>query len=536
MSEPIGLGPRLAPRLEERAPEASRSKNLVTAAAIISVLVLAVALRLVPILVVPSLNWRDEVFQTVEPAHRLVYGYGLMAWEFQVGMRSWLLPGAIAGLIEISRTIGEGPEYYLAGIAIGLGLLAGAPVICGYLWCRRRFGLAGAFVAALAIAVAPELVYFGARPLNEVVAAHLLVIALYLVEPGFQFDNRQRLFAAGLVLGLVALLRPQLALAVTLVALWPGPHSWRRRLPAVIGGGLVALAIGATVDWLTLGYPLASVWRNLYYNVHLGVSAGFGVEPWFFYLVGELVVWLGAAPLVVLLAGLGGRRMPLLFWVVLIIVAVHMAVPHKEYRFIYPALVVAMVLAAVGLAEITEWGTQWLAGRGLRPAAAAALCALVVSLGWGAAAANAWSNGGLKLLSQRDHDELLAIAFLREQPGICGVGLYGPEAWVRYGGYAHLHRSVPLFWPKDADALAAAAGAFNTLVTDKPPATAPGFATLRCFGEICVAQRPGGCTPHSAPRVWFPEQLRNSVWEQQRLEPLPDNIHSAPRAHTAAPR
>ena len=104
---------------------------------------------LVPILFVPSMNWGDEVFQTVEPAHRLVYGYGLMTWEFQLGMRSWLLPGTIAGLIELGRMVGDGPEYYLAAIAIGLGILAAAPVVCGFpvvpalVWpgrrlCRRR--------------------------------------------------------------------------------------------------------------------------------------------------------------------------------------------------------------------------------------------------------------------------------------------------------------------------------------------------------------------------------------------------------------
>ena len=179
-------------------------------------------LRLQPILFVPSMNWGDEVFQTVEPAHRLIFGYGLMTWEFQLGMRSWLLPGAIAGLMQLGRVLGDGPEYYLAAIAIGLGIVAAAPVVCGFLWCRRWFGLAGGFAAAATIALAPELVYFGARALNEVVAAHLLVVALYLVEPGHPVGDRRRLFAAGLLLGLVSLLRLQLAPAAVLVALWSG--------------------------------------------------------------------------------------------------------------------------------------------------------------------------------------------------------------------------------------------------------------------------------------------------------------------------
>src|SRR5207248_6178724 len=132
----------------------------------------------------------------------------------------------------------------------------------------------------------------GARALNEVVAAHLLLIAIYLIEPGYPVSDRRRLFAAGLLLGLVSLLRLQLVPAGALVALWSGLRDWRERLPALIGGGLAAAAIGGSVDWLTLGYPLASIWRNVFYNIPLGVRSGFSVEPWFHYLFGELGIWI----------------------------------------------------------------------------------------------------------------------------------------------------------------------------------------------------------------------------------------------------
>ncbi|HTT78598.1 MAG TPA: mannosyltransferase, partial [Stellaceae bacterium] len=281
------------------AEHAAAWRGALPIAGLAGLVLLAVVLRLVPTVFQPSMNWGDEIFQTIEPAHRLVYGYGLVTWEFRVGMRSWLLPGAIAGLIEIARVFGDGPRYYLPAIATALGLLAAAPVVCAYLWCRRECGLAGALVAAAAVAVAPELVYFGARALNGVVAAHIFVIALYLTAPGHPV-GRRRQFAAGVLLGLACLLRLQLAPAAALVALWPGRGDWRARCLALVAGGAAALAGGAMLDWLTLGYPLASVWRNLYYNLYLGISSGFSVAPWWFYLAGELGVWLAAAPFVAL--------------------------------------------------------------------------------------------------------------------------------------------------------------------------------------------------------------------------------------------
>ena len=73
-----------------------------TALALFAIAAVAIALRLIPIVVVPSVNWPDEIFQVLEPAHRLAYGYGLVAWEFQLGVRSWLMPGLVAAMIELS--------------------------------------------------------------------------------------------------------------------------------------------------------------------------------------------------------------------------------------------------------------------------------------------------------------------------------------------------------------------------------------------------------------------------------------------------
>jgi GPI mannosyltransferase 3 len=202
---------------------------------------------------------------------------------------------------------------------------------------------------------------------------------------------------------------------------------------------------------------------------------------------------------------------------------VHMAVPHKEYRFIYPAVVLLMVLAGCGLGQLAEWGSRVAMQRGLPPVTARASIALLVLAAWGTIAFGTWNNG-LSKLRQRDHDELVAIAFVRSLPAVCGIGLFGEEAWVRYGGYTHLHRPIPLFWPKDDAALIAGAAGFDTLVTDAPPPASLGFQTERCFGEICVARRPGACEPRSTPGVWLPEQLRGKLSTEPRFPALPSDF------------
>jgi hypothetical protein len=90
-------------------------------------------------------------FSVTEQAHRLVFGYGLVPWEFQLGMRSWLLPKRRRWKRQPAR---RRPRLLPSGDRGELAPLASAPVICCFLWraagrARRRF--AGAAIVAIAL-------------------------------------------------------------------------------------------------------------------------------------------------------------------------------------------------------------------------------------------------------------------------------------------------------------------------------------------------------------------------------------------------
>lgn len=476
-------------------------------------LTLAIVLRLQPILLEPSAVWPDEIFQTSEPAHRLVFGSGLVPWEFQLGVRSWVLPGVIAGLIELSRIAGDGPDYYLPLTSVAFSALAVAPVVCCFLWCRRLFGVPAALLAAMAVAVSPELVYFGARTLSEVVAGHLLIVALYLLEPGFPVTSFRRLMTCGALLALVLVLRVQLAPALLIVGLWATWGSDRQGVFALLAGGTTVLAAAALLDTVTLGYPLASLWRYIVYNAYYGVSSTFGVEPWWYYALGELGVWGGAGATLVLLVAIGAIRNPLLLVGAVVILAVHSGIDHKEYRFIYPAVVLLTVLGAAGLAQMASWGRDWLVSRGtsVRFAGLAGICFALVW--WDLASYQVWTGATLTAHRQRMHDNLVAASVVAHGPAPCGVGLYGlaGEDWGFYGGYTYFHRRAPIYWPKNEAALIAAADGFDTLLYTELPPPALGFTTLQCIGEVCIARRPGGCRWIPPEPLPIPEVLLEKI-------------------------
>ena len=48
----------------------------------------------------------DEYWQTVEVAHRHVFGYGWLTWEWQVGLRSYLYVLPFIGYFQVLKILG----------------------------------------------------------------------------------------------------------------------------------------------------------------------------------------------------------------------------------------------------------------------------------------------------------------------------------------------------------------------------------------------------------------------------------------------
>ena len=71
-----------------------------------TILVAAAVPRVVLAVEDQGIFWPDEIYQSLEQAHRAVFGYGFTPWEFRDGARSWLFPGALALLWKVAATVG----------------------------------------------------------------------------------------------------------------------------------------------------------------------------------------------------------------------------------------------------------------------------------------------------------------------------------------------------------------------------------------------------------------------------------------------
>jgi hypothetical protein len=461
----------------------------------IAVFLVAFGARLLPVFVFPGINHPDEVFQTVEQAHRLAFGTGLVPWEFVYGTRSWVLPGALAGLMILASPFGDGPNWYMPIIGSVLAALGAGSALCAFLWARRFFGTAGGVVAGIFTAVWNDAVYFGPRALSDSVAAHILVIGLFANSPGTpEAATWRRAAAAGALLSLAASLRIQLLPAIALTGLWAIFTTFRNQRLAFLGGGvLIGLLYGA-VDGFTWSYPFESLWRYIAANLYYGVQAEFGILPWYWYPSAVLEYWTGLGAAMSALCLMGALRLPQPFVAAGLIAVTFSLFGHKEFRFIYPAVLLAVILSGIGLAQLVSWISKALqeGGWARRPAiiapSAVALAVVVLTQ-------LAFANGSdpYRRLWTRGRDMILASRYVARLDAVCGIGIVDHE-WFVTGGYAAFHHTVPLYWATPLGPLDPDSVAFNTVVYDRGKPVGAGYVEEACFGDSCVAQRRGTCS------------------------------------------
>ena len=480
-----------------------------------AVLLVALAVRAWVLATHTYVVWPDETFQYLEPAHRLAFGSGVITWEFLDGIRSWFLPGLLAGVMWLVARVDPDPQAYVP-VLRGLCVLASLSVpYVGFRLGWRRGGPATAVLTGLLCALSIDTVYFAPVIMSEPLATDAALLAFWLGDaPPGGAPSRRRLLAAGLLFGLACSLRYQYAPVLAVVALLQHARAPRRLVVVAAGGLAVVLPVLGGLDWLTWGVPFQSVWLNYLRNATQGVSAAIGTEPWFHYALYYFLSWGALAPVLLVAVAVGAVRAPVLGVLVFATIALHAPIPHKELRFVF--------LATAGLPMLMGLGLGFALER-LPRHRAASVVALGVSVVIAAAtlgdatAPDAW---------HRRRSTLQAMAAARALPEACGLAVRGIVVYGT-GGYTYWHRDAPIYFEAWEDsqvlpgaafrlrldsvldgrpvlqypgaALLANAGRFNVMIGKRNDAP-PGWSERSCHGVgtaddpvYCVFARSGGC-------------------------------------------
>jgi phosphatidylinositol glycan class B len=432
--------------------------------------------------------WPDEILQSLEQAHRLVFGYGIVPWEFRRGARSWLFPGMLAFVLDLGS---------LAGLRSGRSLvlliktcMAACSIVGLYLSMRLARTFAGnlaALVTALLGGFFAASILLGSRCSPEVVSGPVLMAVVLLAMRSGALPQ----VAAGALAGFSIHLRYQnglIALGVLVITL----SERRFRDAAYYTGAAFALGlVGGLLDWLTWGAPFAAFRKYLWFNLRKSAHK-FGAYPFYYY---AQVAWQISGPaLLAIVAGLlwSARLAPKLLALVLGYVIVHSLVPHKEFRFLLPILPLVFALVGAGLAD----ALARLRGGQLMAAALAAVCALsmgysTLQLTWqklgfpsDRGARSPWHSGeGINRL----------LSLVGQRPDVCGVMVTGESfGWI--GGYSYLHRDVNLY----ADSYEPERASANYLIALAGVPAPPGYREQQQVREFVLSRREGPCAPAPA--------------------------------------
>lgn len=444
----------------------------------------------------PSMYWPDEIYQTLEPAHRLAFGYGSVMWEYSEGLRSWVFPGLLAGVMWVGQFFGDGSTGYLAATTLFLSFISLIPPAVTYLWARRKWGGGWLPVVAMLFPLLWfENIYFGPKSLFETFTIHLVAAAIFLVR----FDDGRwlRAFCGGLVLGICVITRPHLAPVPIVLAAWIPMYARRPHasISALATGVVAGAGIAGFVDVVAHGVPFHSLIVNLHTNVIEGRASQWGTFPWWQYFAWAWDVSpVGSVAMgVALLTGL--VRYPMLAGPALAILAAHCAIPHKEYRFAYPVVALSSMIVGLEATALAKY-----VGMKIRSRRAGLVTLSVLLACWCTASVV----GGLNFRLGPDgqvhedlnwtmaQDKLLAYRYLSRRD-VCGMARVG-IAQMETGGYSYLHHDVEIQHMPHPDAIPQDAPRFNAFVIDDfERENHAGFERKRCFGKTCVYMRPGDC-------------------------------------------
>src|SRR5271165_6390894 len=200
----------------------------VAALALPTILVLGFALRIGAGITQIHVLFIDETLLYFEQGHRLAFGSGIVPWEFEHGIRSWLLPGLIALAMTATAYFNDNPMLYVGLIRTVCVAISMVIVFVGFRTGARESGRFGAIATGGFCAIWFDLIYFAPAVMTEVLAAHCAIAALYL---GDGPRTTRRGFWVGALFGAAVCLRYQYAPPLFLAVLWqyrsqPRHYQW----------------------------------------------------------------------------------------------------------------------------------------------------------------------------------------------------------------------------------------------------------------------------------------------------------------------
>ena len=397
----------------------------------------------------------DELFQYLEQAHRIVFGYGQIPWEFRFGERTWLLPMLSVPPLWLCKVLGfDSPEQYAPVVRSFHAALSMLIPVGMYFFTRRVHSETAARCALVLGSCWHELIITAPHPIAESSSSVFVFAALAAMTAKM---TTKRVLACGFFLGMAFVFRIQYAPTIGLIGLALLFYADNRGRIALVSGGILAILLAGLVDYLYWG----RFWHTYinYFNLQLfsdfnkyihQASGNAHLRNLFIGSVGLYYV-------VALAALFYYRRLWFFIVLVLSVQVTHNIVANKEYVNTFLSIPFLLLMTA---GVIAQWGTSQtrnviIAGKDKAIALLAAfILTTIAGLGaWLPYQQELFVFGNNKALFFQHPAFAVNLALSKEPAEKMKAIVWLPVgADTHYfGGYYYTHHDVPMYFPLTSD-------------------------------------------------------------------------------------
>lgn len=381
-------------------------------------ILILVSIRIFNALTIKTFFQPDEYWQSLEPAHTHVYGYGFQTWEWRERLRSAAHPLVYAGIFKLADKLGI--DIVIAP-KIFQGIVAALGDYYQYVLAKRILGGEGGNIALIASIGSAFNWFCITRTFSNSFEMVLTTIALaFWPWNGKTLLNDWSYRFALFTAALSCVFRPTnvllwIILGVRLV--YQTNYSLK-----VIFTGIVSVITAVTVnfwiDFYYYGEPVLPLFKFLEFNIVQSLSQFYGISPWHYYIVQGIPILL-IAYLPITVMELYKSKTSIISQTIFIFITLYSFLAHKEVRFIYPLLPLLHLLFAKGVLRIEKRKIN-------------KLLALAIAI-----------NAPVAFYFTQYHQRgvIDVVDYIRNDPQVLSVGFLMPchsTPWQ-----SHIHRNIP---------------------------------------------------------------------------------------------
>ncbi|EPZ34938.1 Adaptin ear-binding coat-associated protein 1 NECAP-1 domain-containing protein [Rozella allomycis CSF55] len=287
----------------------------------------------------------DEYYQSLEPAHQVVYGNGYITWEWVSAIRSSLHPLLYCIIYLIQKYFIKSNDFVIYGPKILNATFAAMTDYFLYLVAKNKYGEEVANWTVFHSVVSWWNFYALPRSLANSLETLFSTSILFLL---LKKDKH----LAYLIISISSCFR------ITNIIMWIIPlckilYLNYKQLKSMVLIGLLMLCASIVMDSLYYGRLVFVMLNFLEFNVLRGLSSFYGTHPWHWYFSqGVWVISTIQYPLFIF----GFFKSPSKEYglIVFSTILFYSALSHKEFRFIHPILPIIHLYCGVSMKSLSR--------------------------------------------------------------------------------------------------------------------------------------------------------------------------------------